>query len=252
MAENGSSTAQNWHKERFKPKGQYKTITKERKNMKKATFSEYQEAKAEVMKDGECREYVDTDEYGRLHKTICCEDGNNFYEVTENGITEFWSTKHSASRKYEEPQEAAQDAAENKEDDYRERRKKVIKRLYALIYWFADEMLSEEEAEAREAAEFEREKAEKPGELLMRVSAHDHNASVMKDCMKAARDAANYLRDKENDVEDWQIAGINAMFDQCNKESIVPYDLPYAINGLLLQWDRATVGAGAMLEAVKE
>lgn len=35
MVENGSSTAQNWHKERFKPKGQYKTITKERKNMKK-------------------------------------------------------------------------------------------------------------------------------------------------------------------------------------------------------------------------
>lgn len=27
MAENGSSTARNWHKERFKPKGQYKTIT---------------------------------------------------------------------------------------------------------------------------------------------------------------------------------------------------------------------------------
>ncbi len=103
--------------------------------MKKATFSEYQEAKAEVMKGGECREYADTDEYGRLHKTICCEDGNNFYEVTENGITEFWSTKHSASRKYEEPQEAAQDAAENKEDDYRERRKKVIKRLYALIFF---------------------------------------------------------------------------------------------------------------------
>ncbi len=86
----------------------------------------------------------------------------------------------------------------------------------------------------------------------MRVSAHNHNASVMKDCMKASRDAANYLRDKENDVEDWQIAGINAMFDQCNKESIVPYDLPYAINGLLLQWDRATAGAGVMLEAVKE
>lgn len=35
MVENGSSTAQNWHKERFKPKGQYKTITKECKNMKK-------------------------------------------------------------------------------------------------------------------------------------------------------------------------------------------------------------------------
>lgn len=116
----------------------------------------------------------------------------------------------------------------------------------------SEEAAWEVEAEAREAAEFEREKAEKPGELLMRVSAHNHNASAMKNCMKAARDAANYLRNKENDVDDWQIAGINAMFDQCDKESIVPYDLPYAINGLLLQWSRATVGAGAMLEAVKE
>lgn len=202
--------------------------------MKKATFSEYQEAKAEVMKGGECREYTDTDEYGRAHKTICCEDGNNFYELTANGVTEFWSTKHSESRKYEEPQAKAQEEAAGKEDAYKERRKQVIKRLYALVYWFADEMLSEEEAE------FEREKAEKPGELVIRVSAHDNNARVMKHCMKATRDAANYLRNEENEVEDWQIAGINAMLDQCNKENIVAYDLPYAINGLLLQWDEVT------------
>ena len=39
----------------------------ERKNMKKATFSEYQEAKAEVMKGGECREYTDTDVGFSLH-----------------------------------------------------------------------------------------------------------------------------------------------------------------------------------------
>lgn len=223
--------------------------------MKKATFTEYQEAKAEVMRGGECREYTDTDEYGRIHKTICCEDGNNFYELTANGVTEFWSTKHSESRKYEEPQatgQEPQEAAEDKEAAYKERRKQVIKRLYALVYWFADEMLSEEEAEAREAAEFEREKAEKPGKLIMRVSAHDHNASVMKHCMKATRDAVNYLRNKENEVEDWQIAGINAMLDQCNKENIVAYDLPYAINGLLLQWDRVTTGTGETLEEVKE
>ena len=37
----------------------------------------------------------------------------------------------------------------------------------------------------------------------------------------------------ENDVEEWQIAGINAMFDQCNEERIIPYDLPTAIKGLL-------------------
>ncbi len=222
--------------------------------MREVIFSGYQDAKAEIMKGGEYREYADIDEYGRLHKTICCEDGNNFYEVTKNGVTEFWSTRHSESRKYEEPRtvdQKAKDAATGK-DDYRECRKKVIKHLYALIYWFADEMLSEEEAEAVEAAEYEREKTEKPDELIVRVSAHNHNAEVMKNCMKAARDAANYLRNKENDVDGWQIAGINAMFEQCNKEGIVPYDLPYAINGLLLQWDRETVSAGIILEAVKE
>lgn len=143
----------------------------------------------------------------------------------------------------------AEDKAKDKEDACREQRKQVIKRLYALVYWFADEMLSEEEAEARDAAEFEREKAENPGVLTMRVSVHENNAGVMKHCMKAARDAANYLKNKENDIEDWQIAGINAMMDQCNKESIIPYDLPYAINGLLLQWDEVTTGAGVILEA---
>lgn len=38
---------------------------------------------------------------------------------------------------------------------------------------------------------------------------------------------------KKNDIEEWQVAGINAMFDQCNKENIVPYDMPTAIKGLL-------------------
>ena len=134
------------------------------------------------------------------------------------------------------------------EDSQRERRMQVIKRLYALIYWFADKMLSEEEAESRETAEFERKSAEKPGELVARVSAHYNNARVMKNCMKAARDAANYLRNKENYVGEWQIAGINAMFDQCDREGVVAYDLPYAVNGLLLQWNQSMMDAGAMLE----
>ena len=67
----------------------------------------------------------------------------------------------------------------------------------------------------------------------MMVSTAGNNASVMKDCMKEAREAAEFLRDMENDVEAWQLAGINAMFDQCSRESIVPYDLPAAVKGLL-------------------
>lgn len=114
-----------------------------------------------------------------------------------------------------------------------ENRKKAIKRLYKLVYWFADEMLDEEDAEKREAAEFEEQRKKEPDKLQIRVSAHDNNARVMKDCIREARDAAEFLKSGENDVEEWQIAGINAMFDQCNEERTIPYDLPTAIKGLL-------------------
>ena len=87
--------------------------------MKKATFEEYNEAKKEIMSGGECKEYASTDEYGRNHKTICCEDGNAFWEVTENDVTEFCSTKHPDSRKYEIERELAADTGTNMtEADY--------------------------------------------------------------------------------------------------------------------------------------
>ncbi|RZT00934.1 hypothetical protein [Cuneatibacter caecimuris] len=81
--------------------------------MKKATFQEYTEAKKEIMAGGECKEYTSTDEYERFHKVICCEDGNNFWEVTWNEVTEFWSTKYPESRKYEVERELAKDTGTN-------------------------------------------------------------------------------------------------------------------------------------------
>ncbi len=81
--------------------------------MKKATFEEYTEAKKEIMSGGECKEYSDVDEYGRNHKVICCEDGNNFWEVTDGDETEFWSTKHAESRKYVIERELARNAGTN-------------------------------------------------------------------------------------------------------------------------------------------
>lgn len=87
--------------------------------MEKVTFEEYAEAKKEIMGGGECKEYSSADEYGRNHKVICCEDGNTFWEVTENDVTEFWSTKHPESRKYEVQRELARNAGTNVEEkDY--------------------------------------------------------------------------------------------------------------------------------------
>lgn len=112
-----------------------------------------------------------------------------------------------------------------------ENREKAIKKTKNLAYWFMGEMLKEEERGEKEKETFE--KAKEAGELVVMISTAENNARVMKSCMKEAREAAEFLRDEKNDVEEWQLAGINAMFDQCNKENMVPYDMPTAIKGLL-------------------
>ena len=116
---------------------------------------------------------------------------------------------------------------------YSETRQKAIQRMHKLVYWFADEMLKYEDMEAQEKAEFAYRREKDPGKQIVMVSVSKHNARVMKDCMREARDAAEFLKNKENDIEEWQIVGINAMCDQCNAEKILPHDLPTAIKGLL-------------------
>lgn len=88
--------------------------------MERVSFAEYEAAKLEIIKGREYKEYTDMDEYGRNHKTFCCKDGNTFWEITENGETEFWSTKHSESRKYvaEAPKEEPKNAEERKKGVY--------------------------------------------------------------------------------------------------------------------------------------
>lgn len=195
--------------------------------MKRATFKEYEAAKAAVLYGKEYEE-ISCMANNVIYKQYVCKDGSGiFYERTENGKTEFWSTEHSKSRVYV-------DKVEDKpQGELSENRQKAIKRMYKLVYWFADEILGEEDAEEREAAEFERQREAEPDKQQFRISAHDNNIRVMKGCIREARDATEFLRNKENSVEEWQIAGINAMFDQCNAEKIIPYDLPSAIKGLL-------------------
>jgi hypothetical protein len=199
---------------------------REVRKMERVTFEEYEAAKAAVLYGKEFEETTEM-QNNVMHKQYICKDGSGiFYERTENGATEFWSTEYSKSRIYVEREE-------DKHEEANEERKKAIKRMYKLIGWFAIEMLDEEDAEEKEKAAFEKMKKEEPDKQHIRVSAHDNNAKVMKDCMREARDAVRFLQRKESEVEEWQIAGINAMFDQCNKEGIVPFDMPTAIKGIL-------------------
>lgn len=111
--------------------------------------------------------------------------------------------------------------------------KKAITRLQELVYYFADSLLEEEDAERKEAEEYKRKCEEEPNKLNFRISSHEQNEALIKKCMREARDAIRFLSNKENVIEEWQIAGINGMFEQCNTDKIIPYDLPAAVKGIL-------------------
>ena len=121
--------------------------------------------------------------------------------------------------------------------------KNVINRLARLSYWFSKEMLKEmDEAEAFEKACKEAQKKaeqnpEAPIEIM--ISAASGYARTMRHCLEATNSCIDYLRKDDNAeyVESWQLAGINAMFDKANEEHIIPFDIPYAIQGILGMWD---------------
>jgi hypothetical protein len=70
--------------------------------MLKVNFTEYQKAKNEILFGKNFKEYSELKENGIITKEYCAEDGQNFYEINDNGRIEFWSTKHSDSRIYDE------------------------------------------------------------------------------------------------------------------------------------------------------
>jgi len=64
--------------------------------METVSFEEYQAAKNEIIYG------VEYEEITILASTrYYCEKNGSFYEVTDNGITEFWSDRHPESRYYD-------------------------------------------------------------------------------------------------------------------------------------------------------
>lgn len=183
------------------------------------TNQEYEDAKAKIKEGKDNME----------HATYHCADGNAFHETINDRITEFWSIVNSAKQHREQPERAERKGQE----EISENRREAVRIMYKLVCWFKNEMFEEEDAEKREAAGFKKQYEEELEKMQFRVSAHRNNIGVLKRCIRETREAVKLLCDRENDVEEWQVAGINAMFGQCIMENIVPYNLPMAINGLL-------------------
>ena len=71
------------------------------------------------------------------------------------------------------------------------------------------------------------------GQIKCMVLTAENNAKVMLECIKELVQAVDILTDREEDVDDWMLAGITAMLDKCNEQKVIPFDLPTSICGLL-------------------
>lgn len=112
----------------------------------------------------------------------------------------------------------------------------VLKRVQRLTYYYTEEYVKELDNKKREDAavkELEEAKKAGDGEIRCMVLTAEHNAKVLMGCITDCITAVNTLKNRDKDVEDWMIAGINAMMDKVNGTGTIPYDLPLSICGLL-------------------
>ena len=149
--------------------------------MEKVSIQKYLSEKKSIMNGQKYKEILhlheneDYTEYRREDNKAA------FFEKRGKEQIEFWTSEESTRRicvGYEKLKEL-----EKKEQLFRNR-KRVIKRMYRLVYSFADSMLNEEEAGKREEVAFEKAREESPDKLIIHLSAHESNANVMKQCLQ--------------------------------------------------------------------
>lgn len=114
-------------------------------------------------------------------------------------------------------------------------RKDLVKRLRRATFAYTREYLDELENKEKEEAECKaaQEAYEKDGVISCIVMTAENNAKVMLSCMKDMRRAIEILEDKDEDVDEWMLAGITAMLDKAGEMRIIPFDLPTSICGVL-------------------
>lgn len=113
-------------------------------------------------------------------------------------------------------------------------RKKLAKRLQRVTFWFTGEYVKELANKEKEDAAVKAMQTEPDdGQIKCMVLTAENNAKVMLGCIKELVQAVDILTDREEDVDDWMLAGITAMLDKCNEQKVIPFDLPTSICGLL-------------------
>ena len=105
----------------------------------------------------------------------------------------------------EKPEEAAPVLSEE--------RKEVARRLQRITFYYTEEYVEDLTKKEKEDAAIKELEANPSGEIRCMVLTAEHNAKVMMDCIKDLIRAVNILRDKNEEVDEWLLAGITAMLD---------------------------------------
>lgn len=130
---------------------------------------------------------------------------------------------------------AAQGPSEDTEDEVMKARFETAKRIRRATYYYTEMYVKELDKRKHEivAEKKAQERYEHTGKVEVIVMTAENNAKVMMGCITDCIHAVNILKDKEQDVEPWMLAGINAMMDKANEDHTIPFDLTTSICGLL-------------------
>ena len=137
------------------------------------------------------------------------------------------------------PAEAAtSDSTKDTEDSgsaTKEERRETAKRIQRLAYFYTVEYVGQLDNKKREDAAVKemQDAATEGGEIKCMVLTAENNARVAMGSITDCIAAVNILVNMEEDVDDWMIAGINAMLDKVRVTQGIPFDLSTAICGVL-------------------
>ena len=136
-------------------------------------------------------------------------------------------------------QAPAEDTTSNSAEDNgsatREERRETAKRIQRLAYFYTAEYVGQLDNKKREDAAVKemQDAATEGGEIKCMVLTAENNARVAMGSITDCIAAVNILVNMEEDVDDWMIAGINAMLDKVRVTQGIPFDLSTAICGVL-------------------
>ena len=135
----------------------------------------------------------------------------------------------------EVPTTASTEETEDNGSATKEERRETAKRIQRLAYFYTVEYVSQMDNKKREDAAVKEMQAAatEGGEIKCMVLTAENNARVAMGSITDCIAAVNILVNMEEDVDDWMIAGINAMLDKVRVTQGIPFDLSTAICGVL-------------------